>query len=60
MMKMKKHERNEGKLSKIKQRPRLQDDEIKAPTLLVFGWVEVFVGSRGELARSGVFLVLEC
>ena len=31
-------------------------DEIKAPTLLVFGWVGVFVGSRGELMRSGVFL----
>ena len=31
-------------------------DEIKAPTLLVFGWVEVFVGSRGELVKSGVFL----
>ena len=31
-------------------------DEIKAPTLLVCGMVEVFVGSRGELERSGVFL----
>ena len=31
-------------------------DEVKAPTLLVFGWVEVFVASRGELVRSGVFL----
>ena len=30
--------------------------EIKAPTLLVFGLVEVFVGSRGELVKSGVFL----
>ena len=29
---------------------------IVAPTLLVFGWVEVFVGSRGELVESGVFL----
>ena len=31
-------------------------NEIKAPTLLVFGWVGVFVGSRGELVKSGVFL----
>ena len=30
--------------------------EIKAPTMLVFRWVEVFVGSRGELVNSGVFL----
>ena len=31
-------------------------DEIEAPSLLVFGWVEVFVGSRGEPVKSGVFL----
>ena len=38
--------------------PRVQDDEIKAPTLLVFGWVEVFVSSRGERVKFGVFLCM--
>ena len=39
---------------------RLQDEtRSERQPLLVCGWVEVFVGSRGEVLRSGVFVVHE-